>query len=1141
MNAHGLIIAGMASLVLAAQGATFTWDGGGGDNNWTTAANWSGDVAPAGDGSSVLAFTGETRPTPANTFAADTVFAGINLLNDRSSGKTAAFTLSGNRIVLGGNIVATVPTVNGTLTDTLSLPIMLNGTRTVTANQSGSGSTLKAHHLVISGVIGETGGSFGLTKTGGGNLTLNGANTYSGQTTVNSGIVYFNSIKNIGAGASSFGAPVTPELAVITLGARFIYTGSTAATDRPIALTGTGTMDVSNSGSTLTLNGGITGVDRNVTFRGSGHFMVNGKLDLGSGGVTRTDPGTVYLAYPENAFSGQLQVSHGVISIASIADSGTASPIGTGSTIQLGQNGWNTTGKLQFTGAAGGACNRTIRVETTADTLVYGGMIENTVAGQMLTLSGPVSPGPSSVTRNPRLQLVGAGDGELSGVISGSIKIDKNAGAGTWILSGANTYTGATVVTAGTLLINGSTHADSAVSVGAAGTLGGSGTVNGAVALTAGGTLTPGSGGVGTLTLTDTGAAALTLNGNRLACDLSGTAEVCDRADVAGTLVLNGVTTISLSCPPTGAPPGVYTVMTYAAKTGSGNFVLDRTYPNTALGMDDTHVYLTVTGAGAFDSLVWAGDGAANVWDTATANWSAGVYSDNTRVVFDDTGSDSPAVTIAPAAVAPYAVVVDTATKSYTIGGAGITGACGLTKTGAAGLTLAGTHAYTGVTDVQAGSLTLNGALDGSSLTVAHGAAFSETASGTIAGATAGVTCIGAATLAGANTYGGETVVGVAGISNITLTVGHNQALGSTAVGTRVIGGTPANFNNSVALANGVTVSGETLTLDSATGRARLVYSAGSGSAMWDGDIVLSSGGANYLSCDSSGGTLFVGASAEDTVSGANRGISVRGSGTTVINSTLQIGTGGITRDDPGTCLLNAAAHQFGNSTINQGTLRLGADNVMPHTIVVTIGKSGNTADATLDLNGHDQRLAGVADMHYAAGNGKQLIVSDTPATLTISNETARSFGLAGSAIEGAVTLVKLGSGTLTLTGTNSYSGATVVSSGTLAVSAGGTLGANTLQITVDGTGTLALSTSDALADQAVVSMPAFGEASAKIELAAGVEETVGWLLYDGKFKSVGTYGATGSGADHIDDTHFSGSGRLRVVNSKSGLIMSLQ
>jgi autotransporter-associated beta strand protein len=216
----------------------------------------------------------------------------------------------------------------------------------------------------------------------------------------------------------------------------------------------------------------------------------------------------------------------------------------------------------------------------------------------------------------------------------------------------------------------------------------------------------------------------------------------------------------------------------------------------------------------------------------------------------------------------------------------------------------------------------------------------------------------------------------------------------------------------------------------------------------------------------------------------------------------------------------------------------------MPKTTTLTIGKGDKKALCAFDLNGHNQTLAGLADIHYSGTGdttGTQRILSATPATLIISNNSARTFGLAGSAIEGAVTLVKLGSGTLTLTGTNSYSGATVVSSGTLAVSAGGTLGANTLQIAVDGTGTLALSTSDALSDQAVVSMPGFGVASAKIQLAAGVEETVGWLLYDGKFKSVGTYGATGSGADHIDDTHFSGSGRLRVVNSKSGLIMSLR
>jgi len=39
MNTYGMVIAGMITLVLSAQSATFTWDGGGGDNNWTTAVN----------------------------------------------------------------------------------------------------------------------------------------------------------------------------------------------------------------------------------------------------------------------------------------------------------------------------------------------------------------------------------------------------------------------------------------------------------------------------------------------------------------------------------------------------------------------------------------------------------------------------------------------------------------------------------------------------------------------------------------------------------------------------------------------------------------------------------------------------------------------------------------------------------------------------------------------------------------------------------------------------------------------------------------------------------------------------------------------------------------------------------------------
>src|SRR5215471_13358268 len=52
--------------------ATLTWDGGGANDNWTTAANWVGDVAPnPGDD---LVFAGTVRLTPNNNFPTNTPF-----------------------------------------------------------------------------------------------------------------------------------------------------------------------------------------------------------------------------------------------------------------------------------------------------------------------------------------------------------------------------------------------------------------------------------------------------------------------------------------------------------------------------------------------------------------------------------------------------------------------------------------------------------------------------------------------------------------------------------------------------------------------------------------------------------------------------------------------------------------------------------------------------------------------------------------------------------------------------------------------------------------------------------------------------------------------------------------------------------
>ena len=93
----------------------------------------------------------------------------------------------------------------------------------------------------------------------------------------------------------------------------------------------------------------------------------------------------------------------------------------------------------------------------------------------------------------------------FAGAVTGLRKDD----AGTWTLSGNNTYTGPTVVSNGMLLVNGTLTAASANSVTVnGGTLAGTGTIKAAVVIGADGTLAPGS-SIGTLTISNT----LMLNG----------------------------------------------------------------------------------------------------------------------------------------------------------------------------------------------------------------------------------------------------------------------------------------------------------------------------------------------------------------------------------------------------------------------------------------------------------------------------------------------------------------------------------------------------------------------------------------------------------------------------------------------------
>ena len=1109
--ASGMIVC----MTLSLKAAPFTWTGLGADNNWQTGLNWDAGT-PTSDSAATLTFGGDKRTDTVNDFPADTVFAGITFANDYSTGKKVAFTNSGARIILGGSITTTAGTLTGTINDIITFPILLNGTRTLTIGQTGA---TNLHRLIITSVISDSGSPYGLIKAGAGELALSGANTYSGKTTISGGRVWINSLANVNSGPSALGNPATAADGIIDVTGRLSYTGTVStATDRMIRFTGGTTFESMTPNTTVFLTGVITNTGNfGISLRGSGIFNVPGLISMVSGTLGRTDPGLLILSNPNNVF-GDMSISDGTISVDTVSDKNVSSAIGKGNLITLGQTGANTTGRLLFTGATGGSCNRDIRVLTQLG-IDRGGTLENNVALQTLFLSGNVFRGGAS-TGFAQLTLTGVGNGVLSGNISSNLFLVKS-GIGTWTLSGTNSNVGTNQVNAGTLLVNGTMAETSPITVAAAGTLGGTGTIYSAV--TASGTLSPADTNIGTLTI-----ANLTLNSGKLTNDLDSVVGSSDCIAVTNLLTLNGANVLTLRFPNGAAPGGVYTLMTYAGKTGTGTLALDKTYPNTFLTVGDTAVTITSS-----DVLTWTGN-ANGTWDTTAANWSPINYSDGKAVLFDDTGANTTSVNIATP-VAPSFITVNAGTKAYAIGGAGIIGSASLTKIGTNVLTLANTNTYTGATIINAGTLTLNGSISNSAIIVATNAVFTQSASGMIGGDTATLTCQGIGTLNGANTYGGLTAVGTPGTIGRRLNVNHNNALGTTLAGTIVNGG-GTQTESLLSLGNDVVITGEVLTLNGANSyRSMLSSGATTGkSATWDGNIMID--GAAYLRSENAGATFFVGTTSEDTITGSAAGttLSLRGYGTNIINSSVSIGTLSLLKDDNGTAIIRSTGNVWSEARVVEGFFTLGCSEALPATAKLLLGKSAKFSAVSFDLNGYSQTVGILVDEHSNGNGGTQRITSALPAVLIVSNTVSSTFGMEGSIIDGQVSLVKANTGTLTLNGTNAFSGALTVLGGTNVISATGTLGINCTNVTIVA-GTLKVLTSDGISDAAAVTIADGG--AAKIELAAG-EETVKWLIFGEKTKLPGRYSATPGTGIIVDTEHFSGTGVLKVLRGPSATII---
>jgi autotransporter-associated beta strand protein len=271
------------------------------------------------------------------------------------------------------------------------------------------------------------------------------------------------------------------------------------------------------------------------------------------------------------------------------------------------------------------------------------------------TLVGTTSSLQGAITNNAAVTFDQATAGTYAGVMSGSGSFTK-LGAGTVTLSGANTYSGGTWISGGTLTAgNVSAFGTGALTIGA-------GTVLDLANYSIGNTVTNNGGTIlnaGTISGGDFSGGTTDLSGsNSTVTEVTGTATV----NVSGTDTT--ITTVS------GGTLNV-TGVDAAITTVSGGT-------------------LNVTGADAAITTVSGGTINVNAAGTTIQSYNGGNV----------------------AVGATQTVTVNEGMSSGVLSGAG-----GLTKGGAATLTLTGTSTYTGATTVAAGVLVVNGDISSSATT----------------------------------------------------------------------------------------------------------------------------------------------------------------------------------------------------------------------------------------------------------------------------------------------------------------------------------------------------------------------------------------------------------------------------------------
>ncbi|WP_166442612.1 autotransporter-associated beta strand repeat-containing protein [Phragmitibacter flavus] len=186
-----------------------------------------------------------------------------------------------------------------------------------------------------------------------------------------------------------------------------------------------------------------------------------------------------------------------------------------------------------------------------------------------------------------------------------------------------------------------------------------------------------------------------------------------------------------------------------------------------------------------------------------------------------------------------------------------------------------------------------------------------------------------------------------------------------------------------------------------------------------------------------------------------DRIISVSSPNVTATLAGIVSGGGGLAKSGNGVLVLSNANTYSGGTIINAGLVRAGNGSALgANTNDLTV-----KANAALNLNGNSLTVDGLNGDD--ATNGGLITNSGAAATLTVGNNSETSATFAGTITNAAnaLNLVKTGSGTQILTGTNTYTGTTIINGGVLQVGTDATGNRSTLgsgAVTVNNGGTLA-------------------------------------------------------------------------------------